>query len=156
MPTGRPPKPIERKKAIGTLRSDRLPNQPVVMTQPVAPPEPPGDLGSEGLKFWDQVFTAAPWISHRTDFALVAMTAQQFDERDALRKIVSEQPENPRLRSGLRELEKAITSNLAQMGFTPSDRSRLGFAEIKKESKLDELRRKAEERERSFNSFDNA
>ena len=133
-----------------------MPNQPVVMTQPETPPEPPGDLGGEGLRFWEQVFTAAPWISHKTDLALVTMTAQQFDERDALRTIVYEQPENARLRSGLRELEKAITSNLAQMGFTPSDRSRLGFAEIKKESKLDELRRKAEERERSFNSFDNA
>lgn len=133
-----------------------MPNQPVVMTQPDTPPAPPEDLGSEGLKFWDQVFTAAPWISHRTDLALVTMTAQQFDEREALRTIVSEQQENPRLRSGLRELEKAITSNLAQMGFTPSDRSRLGFAEIKKESKLDELRRKAEERQQTFNTFDSA
>ena len=156
MPTGRPATPIERKRAIGTLRNDRLPNQPIAITQPETPPQPPVDLGGEGLKFWEQVFTAAPWISHRTDLALVTMTAQQFDERDALRTLVSEQPENPRLRSGLRELEKAITGNLAQMGFTPSDRSRLGFAEIKKESKLDELRRKVEERERSFNSFDNA
>lgn len=156
MSTGRPAKPIERKRALGTLRNDRLPNQPTVMTQPATPPEPPTDLGVEGLKFWGQVFTAAPWISHRTDLALVTMTAQQFDEREALRAIVSEQPENPRLRSGLRDLEKAISSNLAQMGFTPSDRSRLGFAEVKRESKLDELRRKAEEREQSFNTFDSA
>jgi len=75
------------------------------------------------------------------------MTAQQFDERDTLRAIVSEQPENPRLRSGLRELEKAITGNLAQLGFTPSDRSRLGFAEVQKESKLQELIRRKEEME---------
>lgn len=144
MPTGRPATPIERKRAIGTLRNDRLPNQPIVMTQPATPPEPPDDLGSEGLKFWEQVFAAAPWISHRTDLALVTITAQQFDERKTLRAIVSEQPENPRLRSGLRDLEKAIAGNLAQMGFTPSDRSRLGFAEVKKESKLEELRRMLE------------
>jgi hypothetical protein len=80
------------------------------------------------------------------------MTAQQFDERETLRAIVSEQPENPRLRSGLRDLEKAITSNLAQMGFTPSDRSRLGFAEVKKESKLEELFRRKEEMESRRNS----
>ena len=145
MPTGRPATPIERKRAIGTLRNDRLPNQPTVMTQPATPPEPPRDLGGEGLKFWEQVFTAAPWISHRTDLALVTMTAQQFDERETLRAIVSEQPENPRLRSGLRELEKAITGNLAHLGFTPSDRSRLGFAEVQKESKLEQLRRMLEE-----------
>jgi hypothetical protein len=152
MPTGRPATPIERKRAIGTLRNDRLPNQPIVMTQPETPPEPPGDLGGEGLRFWEQVFTAAPWISHRTDLALVTMTAQQFDERETLRALVSEQPENPRLRSGLRDLEKAITGNLAQMGFTPSDRSRLGFAEVKKESKLQELFRRKEEMEAGQNS----
>ena len=115
------------------------------MTQPATPPEPPRDLGGEGLKFWEQVFTAAPWISHRTDLALVTMTAQQFDERETLRAIVSEQPENPRLRSGLRELEKAITGNLAHLGFTPSDRSRLGFAEVQKESKLQEMLRRHQE-----------
>ena len=152
MPTGRPAKPIERKRAIGTLRNDRLPNQPMVMTQPATPPEPPRDLGGEGLKFWEQVFTAAPWISHRTDLALVTMTAQQFDERSTLRAIVAERPENPRLRSGLRELEKAITGNLAHLGFTPSDRSRLGFAEVQKESKLQEMLRRNQEMDNARHS----
>ena len=152
MPTGRPVKPIERKRLIGTLRNDRLQNQPIVMTQPATPPEPPRDLGGEGLKFWEQVFTAAPWISHRTDLALVTMTAQQFDERNTLRAIVSEQPENPRLRSGLRELEQAITGNLTHLGLTPSDRSRLGFAEVQKESKLQEMLRRNQEMDISRHS----
>ena len=152
MPTGRPVKPIERKRLIGTLRNDRLPNQPIVMTQPATPPEPPRDLGGEGLKFWEQVFTAAPWISHRTDLALVTMTAQQFDERSTLRAIVAEQPENPRLRSGLRELEQAITGNLTHLGLTPSDRSRLGFAEVQKESKLQEMLRRNQEMDISRHS----
>lgn len=103
------------------------------------------------MKFWEQVFSAAPWISHRTDLALVTMTAQQFDERESLRAIVSEQPENPRLRSGLRDLEKVITGNLAHLGFTPSDRSRLGFAEVRKESKLQELLRRKDEMEKENN-----
>jgi hypothetical protein len=64
------------------------------------------------------------------------MTTQQLDERSTLRAIVAEQPGNPRWTSGLRELEKAIPGNVAHMGFTSSDRSRLGFAEIQKESKL--------------------
>lgn len=142
MPKGRPATPIERKRAIGTLRNDRLPNQPIPIIQPTTPPEPPSDLGGEGLEFWEQVFTAAPWISHRTDLTLVKLTAELIDERETLRALVMSQPELPRLRSGLRELEKALVSNLALMGFTPSDRSRLGFAEIKKESRLDELIRK--------------
>ena len=114
--------------------------------------EPPRDLGGEGLKFWEQVVTAAPWISHRTDLALVTMTAQQFDERSTLRAIVAEQPENPRLRSGLRELEQAITGNLTHLGLTPSDRSRLGFAEVQKESKLQEMLRRNQEMDISRHS----
>jgi hypothetical protein len=39
----------------------------------------------------------------------------------------------------LAELEKLITSNLGLLGFTPSDRSRLGLAEIKAKSRLQEL-----------------
>jgi hypothetical protein len=33
------------------------------------------------------------------------------------------------------------------MGFTPADRSRLGFAEVKTEGKLQELLRRKEEKE---------
>ena len=146
MPKGRPAKPIEQKRAIGTLRNDRLPNQPIQVFQPGTPPEPPRDLGDEGLKFWEQVFTAAPWISHRTDLTLVTLTAELIDERETLRALVMSQPELPRLRSGLRELEKSLVSYLALMGLTPSDRSRLGFAEIKKESKLEELIRRRDEK----------
>jgi len=41
----------------------------------------------------------------------------------------------------LNELEKSIASNLGRLGFTPSDRSRLGFTLAKTESKLESLRK---------------
>jgi hypothetical protein len=47
----------------------------------------------------------------------------------------------------LRELEKSIYSNLSLLGFTPTDRSRLGVAEVKKMSKLEELLTKKANRE---------
>jgi len=146
MPAGRPATPIERKRALGTLRNDRLPNQPVLITQALEPPEPPETLSSSGQEFWRRVFQYAPWISHTSDLLIVQLAAEQIDEREQLRAQVLEQPDNIRLRSGLRELEKALVGTLARMGFTPSDRSRLGFAEVKKESKLEELRRKLEDR----------
>jgi hypothetical protein len=46
---------------------------------------------------------------------------------------------DPKDRRGLRELDRAIVSNLSLLGFSPSDRSRLGIAEVKKMSKLEEL-----------------
>jgi hypothetical protein len=36
------------------------------------------------------------------------------------------------------------------LGFTPSDRARLGIAEVKKESKLEELLRRKAEREKEL------
>jgi hypothetical protein len=76
----------------------------------------------------------------------VSITAELIEEREQLRALVVTNPEDYRLRSGLRDLEKSLTSNLALMGFTPADRSRLGFAEVKKENKLEELMRRVEER----------
>jgi hypothetical protein len=50
-------------------------------------------------------------------------------------------------RSALRELEKSIRSNLSLLGFTPTDRMKLGVAEVKVESKMELLKRRREERE---------
>ena len=48
-------------------------------------------------------------------------------------------------KTGLRELEKQIVNNLGQLGFNPAERSRLGLATVKTETKLEALlRRKAE------------
>jgi hypothetical protein len=157
MPTaGRPPKPIEQKRLVGTLRADRLPNgEPLQIIQLEGIPEPPEGLQARGLEFWELVFEAGKWIAHQTDRELVRLTAEQIDEREQLRALVIASPEDYRLRSGLRELEKSITSNLALMGFTPADRSRLGFAEIAKKSqltKLEELMERANQRRMGDNA----
>ena len=149
---GRPPIPLETKKRVGTLRPGRLPNSPIAMPQPEGTPEPPEGLGNKGLEFWGLVHTAGRWISHTTDRTLVTITAELIEEREQLRALVIEQPENARLRSGLRDLEKALTSNLGVMGFTPADRSRLGFAEVKVESKLEQLMKLRDERRASVYS----
>jgi hypothetical protein len=58
------------------------------------------------------------------------------------------EPDNPKARSGLRELERSIVGQLGLLGFSPSDRARLGLAEVKKESKLEEIIRRREARDR--------
>jgi hypothetical protein len=63
-----------------------------------------------------------------------------IDERWNLRVKVM-QGDDPRQRRGLRELDRQIVSNLSLLGFTPSDRSRLGVAEVKAVSKLEALRK---------------
>jgi hypothetical protein len=69
------------------------------------------------------------------------MTCEMIDERWNLR-IKTMQTDDAKMRRGLRELDRQIVSNLSLLGFTPSDRSRLGVAEIKARSKVEELRAK--------------
>ena len=46
-----------------------------------------------------------------------------------------------------RSIEKQVASNLGLLGFTPSDRTRLGVAEVAKTTKLDEMLRRRRERD---------
>ena len=78
------------------------------------------------------------WVSDTTDMELLTMTCEMVDERWNLRVKVM-QSDDATMRRGLRELDRQIISNLSLLGFTPSDRSRLGVAEVKKQTKIEEL-----------------
>ena len=108
-------------------------------------PTPPETLGEVGLEHWERIWKAgAAWISEGSDFPLVALTCELFEEREQLRDLLEGDPQNYRQRIALRELEKALIRNLSLLGLSPADRARLGLIEVRKESKLDELRRKLE------------
>lgn len=149
--TGRPPLPIEQKKLKGTYRPGRtvLPqSQQTQLERAHGIPEPLGPLGEMGTQFWELVWGGGVnWISPQCDLQFVQIVAEQIDERHDLQRLVREKAV-ARDRSGLRELEKQITSNLAALGFNPSDRARLGFGIVKAESKFEEfMRRKREDEE---------
>jgi len=146
---GRPLVPLERKRLTGTLRPGRLPaNAPLVaLSEPLGAPEPPETLTGAGLEFWASVWRT-PWISQTADYWLVLLASEALCEREALRALVLSEPDNPKARSGLRELERSIVGQLGLLGFSPSDRARLGLAEVKKESKLEEIIRRREARDR--------
>jgi hypothetical protein len=148
--TGKPI-PTEIKRLRGTLRADRVlsPSLRVTIEQGETP-EPPEGLGELGRGVWERVLSEGKsWISYRLDAFLVGIVADQFEERAALRELVEANPDQPRLRIALRELDRQIVSNLGTLGLTPTDRARLGFVEVSKESKLSklqELMARAEER----------
>jgi hypothetical protein len=56
--------------------------------------------------------------------------------------LLVEEPADKNLLMRTMELEKSISSNLGLLGFTPSDRTRLGLAEVKARSKLEALQDK--------------
>jgi hypothetical protein len=149
--TGRPPLPIEQKILTGTYRPGRtlVPQTQQARLDPAeGTPEPLAPLGETGTRFWELVWrNGVNWISPHCDIQLVQIVAEQLDERHELQRLVQDKAV-ARDRSGLRELEKQITGNLAALGLNPSDRARLGFGIVRGESKLEELmRRKRDDKE---------
>lgn len=142
MPAGRPTKPIEQKRMLGNPGRRPLPESSALMqlNGVTEIPEPSRPLLKYGREFWDKIWSmGSTWISFNSDSELLLMTCEMIDERWNLRIKVMQNDE-PRLRRGLRELDRQIISNLSLLGFTPSDRSRLGVAEVKAASKLEELK----------------
>lgn len=139
---GRPPKPAEVKRALGNPGKRALPDPKTIVALPqiTQTPETTRPLGSHGKQFWDRVWTmGSTWISSSTDYETMLMTAEMIDERWNLRvKVMTEGQAKDR--RALRDLDRAIQSQLASLGLTPADRSRLGVAEVKKLSKIAELR----------------
>jgi hypothetical protein len=140
---GRPTKPTELKRAQGTLRPHRLPSAVMPLETDLEALLTPPSLLGEGLDFWESAWSAG-WLNPVSDQTLTRIVAEQLEEREQLRERVLAEG-NPRDRAGLRELERQLVSGLGQLGFSPAERSRLGLAEVKTETKLEALmRRKAE------------
>ena len=141
MVAGRPAKPVEQKRLTGNPGKRGLPDeQEVILLQQVTEaPESPRPLLKYGQALWDRVWAMGlTWVSDTTDLELLTMTCEMVDERWNLRVKVM-QSDDSAMRRGLRELDRQIISNLSLLGFTPSDRSRLGVAEVKKQTKIEEL-----------------
>jgi hypothetical protein len=131
---------------LGNPGKRALPSNAIEIAMVTETPQPTRPLLKYGQELWDKVWSmGATWISPNTDSELLLMTCEMIDERWNLRVKVM-QTDDARLRRGLRELDRQIVSNLSLLGFSPADRSRLGVAEVKAASKLEELMRKKAER----------
>ncbi|MBG6140235.1 phage terminase small subunit P27 family [Longispora fulva] len=115
-----------------------------------AVPDPPATLGEIGAAVWERLWTAGQgWLSLTTDLDVLTRLAEAHDERQAMREQIAAdgymvagsqgQPRPHPLLTHLRALEAQMTRWESLCGFTPADRSRLGYAEVKKVSLLDEM-----------------
>ena len=110
--------------------------------------EPPAHLTETGSTLWREVLNLAPWIAN-TDGTILLELCEKME----LKKQIQDQlkPEqfilftdkgyayqNP-LFGMLSTVQGDIVKNLSLLGLTPSDRSKLGVAEVKARGKLEEL-----------------
>jgi hypothetical protein len=132
------PVPIEKKKQLGNPGKRAMPKPEITLhAGAVAPPE---DLGKAGRGLWSRVFDEGEiWVSPRIDFVLLERVCRALDRVVVLEQLFDEDPGNRQTVMSINETDKVIFSGLGLLGFSPADRARLGLAEVKRQSKLDEL-----------------
>lgn len=130
--TGRPPKTVEQKRRIGNPGKRPLPTNITVMP-PVAI-----SVLVDGPLITNLVESgAAPWIG-ATDMPTVRLAQRLSDDMDRLRLALDEEFSEPVFRA-YRDTIKGYIACLSLLGLSPTDRTRLGVAEVKARSQLDEL-----------------
>lgn len=139
-PVGRPPKPVEQKRRTGNPGKRALPQTTIAIPTSPTAPVPHRPLGPAGQHFWERVWSVGfTWISPQMDIEILQMVCELIDERTALRmKVLVDQ--DWRDRSGLRALDAQVLDCLSLLGFTPVDRARLGFVEVKIQNELEAFR----------------
>jgi len=139
-----PPKPAELKRLLGNPGKAKLPKEVAFVEGGYVEPARPLDWA--GKQLWDSAMTTGGnWIARNSDTQLLLMTCEQMDRRMSIIRQVEEK-QDWRLYRALHDLEKMISSNLSMLGFTPTDRTRLGLAEVKAISKLEQLQARKEQR----------
>jgi len=130
-------------RANGTKKADGrpLPEVASVTALPMADgvPEPPVDLLLDGRRLWERAWGAAiTWLSPDSDMEAVEQACRVADDLAAARRRyrATTDPADGRM---VVQLSKAMTDALSVLGFDPTARSRLGVAEVKRASALEEL-----------------
>lgn len=141
MPAGQPPKPAEVKRLTGNPGRRALPSLAEVAPLPMATatPEPPAELREDGLSLWNQAWaTAITWLSPDSDMKAVVHACLLADDLAVARARyrATTEPADGRI---LVNLSDAFAKSLSALGFDPVSRTRLGVAEVKRVSAIDEL-----------------
>lgn len=155
MTAGRPPTPTERKRRTGNPGKRALPDASNVVALPPVADDAPVQLGPAGKAVWDLVTGQCKWLAE-SDRPTLVMLCEKFDRRqDFMARLESSDPvlftdkgyayANP-LVGMLSTLEQELTKLLSVLGLTPTDRARLGVAEVKKETALEALLKRRAER----------
>lgn len=145
------PVPLERKRRLGNPGHRPLPSQLDMMSLPAGTIPPLRPLGPAGLKLWSDVFSAGEtWISPQSDTQLLQMVCEQIDRRTELLEQLDEARFERPFHMTILDLEKQISSNLGLLGLTPTDRTRMGVAEVQKNNKLEEMLQRRAQRETRF------
>lgn len=150
--TGRPPKPTELKRRLGNPGRRPLPSSNVIALAPVVGQLVTPLADGDGLVTALLDSAASAWIALPDRLTVLELVRTAWDRRALLLEDLRANGESYAAegQSGrryyrrpeaveLESLEKRITTWLSLLGLTPTDRSRLGVAEVKARNRLEEL-----------------
>lgn len=130
-------KPNELHRRDGTLNTTRHMNGRGSELLPAVPVLGPDFMLWPVDEAWASLLDeGVAWLA-RTDVPKALILRDSLRERARLLPFVDDDPQS---RSMLRALNKEISTLLSELGFDPSARARLGLAEVRAQSKLEELR----------------
>ncbi len=147
MPAGRPPKPIEQKRLLGNPGGGRLPDPSNVIALPKLN-NPPEHLSESAKDNWYEIINVAPWVANTDGKLLLELCEKMELKRDLQEKLKQSEYvlytdkgyayANP-LFGMLSTTTSDIVKLLSLLGLTPTDRTKMGVAEVKARSKIEEL-----------------
>jgi hypothetical protein len=138
--------PIELKRRRGrTTDTDSggrpLPKSGEIVALPMAEGVPPLPVGIEadGAELWKRIWQQGlTWISPQSDMAAAVEACQVADDLAIARRRYRA-TSDPKDAAALVALGKRFDDALSVLGFNPTARSRLGVAEVKRASALQNL-----------------
>lgn len=157
---GNKAEPLERKRARGArirngLAAQPMPESALALIDLGSIPEAPKSLGAVGVAYWGIYWTAGRrHLSELHDTPLMTRLCANFDKIAELENWLGSDVERRWYTSpngqvvthpAVKQIEQMDAQNTAWMsllGFTPSDRARLGLAEIRVANELDQFRKR--------------
>ncbi len=154
MARGRPPKPYEQIKATARNSTHKANGSALAIPSYAiekridAPPCPRG-LQRHGKTEWHKIWACGPWLNPDQDYPWVEMIARAYDDIDIFRKQIETdglivkgyagQTVAHPLIAEVRKCEDTIRRCLSILGYSPTDRIRMGLAEVKRQSALQDF-----------------
>lgn len=155
MPAGRPPVPTERKRKLGNPGQRPIPA--LADTTAVAPvtESAPVHLGEAGQEMYRRIVAGAAWLAE-TDKPTLELLCEKVDRREQMKQQLSRSDlvlftdkmyayPNP-LVGMLSTIETEIAKLFSALGLTPTDRTRMGLAEVKARNAFEDFLAKSASR----------
>jgi len=141
-------KPTELKRALGNPGKRKLPDESSIIVLPQLTNQPPSSLNKEQKRKWSELRNLAPWIAVTDEPLLTSLIEKMTRQKKIARELKKSAfvlytdkgyaYPNP-LFGMLSTIETEIFKLLCQLGLTPVDRSKMGVAEVKARTRLEEI-----------------